>query len=169
MVPEKSVSPEKATTKSVMEVPVIISDPDLVERNPLVSRDPKVPFRNLIDYIEGGHSVGEILLQFPAATHQNHQHGLTNLRKSGSGSVDRELWTNHAIRKVGYLGAFGRKTRNSPIWRTVASVVRLKRTNFRGRPYITRVASRNNVLAESLKRNPKLHFQPPALLPVHAS
>jgi len=30
----------------------------------------RVPFKNLIDYLEGGHSLGEFLLQFPAVTRE---------------------------------------------------------------------------------------------------
>ena len=31
-------------------------------------RDTRVPFKNLIDYLEGGHSWGEFLRQFPTVT-----------------------------------------------------------------------------------------------------
>ena len=33
-------------------------------------RGTRVPFKNLIDYLEGGHSLGEFLLQFPSVTHE---------------------------------------------------------------------------------------------------
>ena len=30
----------------------------------------RVPFKNLIDYLEGGHSLSEFLRQFPSVTHE---------------------------------------------------------------------------------------------------
>jgi len=33
-------------------------------------RGTRVPFKNLIDYLEGGHSLGEFLRQFPSVTHE---------------------------------------------------------------------------------------------------
>ena len=33
-------------------------------------RDTRVPFKNLIDYLEGGHSLGEFLQQFPVVTRE---------------------------------------------------------------------------------------------------
>jgi uncharacterized protein (DUF433 family) len=30
----------------------------------------RVPFKNLIDYLEGGHSLGEFLQQFPTVTRE---------------------------------------------------------------------------------------------------
>jgi uncharacterized protein (DUF433 family) len=33
-------------------------------------RGTRVPFKNLIDYLEGGHSLGEFLRQFPTVTHE---------------------------------------------------------------------------------------------------
>ena len=34
-----------------------------------VFRGTRVPFKNLIDYLEGGHSLGEFLRQFPTVSH----------------------------------------------------------------------------------------------------
>jgi uncharacterized protein (DUF433 family) len=48
---------------------MIISDPDIMNGTPCF-RGTRVPFRNLIDYIEGGHSLGEFLRQFPSVTHE---------------------------------------------------------------------------------------------------
>jgi uncharacterized protein (DUF433 family) len=47
--------------------PVIIIDPDIMSGTPCF-RGTRVPFRNLIDYLEGGHSLGEFLQQFPTVT-----------------------------------------------------------------------------------------------------
>jgi uncharacterized protein (DUF433 family) len=46
---------------------VIVRDPDLMSGTPCF-RGTRVPFKNLIDYLEGGHSLGEFLRQFPTVT-----------------------------------------------------------------------------------------------------
>lgn len=46
---------------------VIISDPHVMNGIPCF-RGTRVPFKNLIDYLEGGHSLGEFLVQFPTVT-----------------------------------------------------------------------------------------------------
>jgi uncharacterized protein (DUF433 family) len=46
---------------------VIIVDPDLMNGTPCF-RGTRVPFKNLMDYYEGGHPVDEALRQFPAVT-----------------------------------------------------------------------------------------------------
>jgi uncharacterized protein (DUF433 family) len=46
---------------------VIVSDPDIISGMPCF-RGTRVPFKNLIDYLEGGHSLGEFLRQFPTVT-----------------------------------------------------------------------------------------------------
>jgi uncharacterized protein (DUF433 family) len=43
---------------------VIVSDADIMSGRPCF-RGTRVPFKNLIDYLEGGHSLGEFLRQFP--------------------------------------------------------------------------------------------------------
>jgi uncharacterized protein (DUF433 family) len=42
----------------------IVSDPDVMSGTPCF-RGTRVPFKNLIDYLEGGQSLGEFLRQFP--------------------------------------------------------------------------------------------------------
>lgn len=49
--------------------PVIVSDPDVMNGTPCF-RGTRVPFKNLIDYLEGGHSLGEFLQQFPVVTRE---------------------------------------------------------------------------------------------------
>jgi uncharacterized protein (DUF433 family) len=44
-----------------MVEPVIVVDPDVMIGTPCF-RGTRVPFKNLIDYIEGGQSLGEFLL-----------------------------------------------------------------------------------------------------------
>jgi uncharacterized protein (DUF433 family) len=46
---------------------VIVRDPDVMNGTPCF-RGTRVPFKNLIDYLEGGHSLGEFLRQFPSVT-----------------------------------------------------------------------------------------------------
>ena len=52
-----------------METPVIIADPEIMNGMPCF-RGTRVPFKNLIDYLGGGHSLGEFLEQFPTVTHE---------------------------------------------------------------------------------------------------
>lgn len=48
---------------------VIVSDPDVMNGTPCF-RGTRVPFKNLIDYLEGGHALGEFLDQFPTVTRE---------------------------------------------------------------------------------------------------
>ena len=48
---------------------MIVSDPDVMNGTPCF-RGTRVPFRNLMDYIEGGQSLGEFLRQFPTVTRE---------------------------------------------------------------------------------------------------
>lgn len=50
-------------------VPVIHSDPDILGGIP-VFVGTRVPFRNLIDYIERGHSLDEFLDEFPSVSRE---------------------------------------------------------------------------------------------------
>ena len=52
----------------MMEAPAIVIDPDVMNGTPCF-RGTRVPFKNLIDYLEGDHSLGEFLRQFPTVTH----------------------------------------------------------------------------------------------------
>ena len=52
-----------------MEETVIVVDPELMGGMPCF-RGTRVPFRNLIDYLEGGHTLGEFLRQFPTVTRE---------------------------------------------------------------------------------------------------
>jgi uncharacterized protein (DUF433 family) len=49
--------------------PVIVVDPEVMNGTPCF-RGTRVPFKNLMDYLEGGHSLGEFLAQFPSATRE---------------------------------------------------------------------------------------------------
>jgi len=49
--------------------PVIVIDPEVMNGMPCF-RGTRVPFKNLIDYLEGGHPLGEFLRQFPSVTRE---------------------------------------------------------------------------------------------------
>src|SRR5258706_14495504 len=49
--------------------PVIVIDPEVMSGTPCF-RGTRVPFKNLIDYLEDGHSLGEFLRQFPTVAHE---------------------------------------------------------------------------------------------------
>ena len=44
-------------------------DPEIMNGTPCF-RGTRVPFKNLMDYLEGGHSLGEFLDQFPTITRE---------------------------------------------------------------------------------------------------
>jgi uncharacterized protein (DUF433 family) len=48
---------------------VIVIDPEVMSGTPCF-RGTRVPFKNLMDYLEGGHSLGEFLAQFPTVTRE---------------------------------------------------------------------------------------------------
>jgi uncharacterized protein (DUF433 family) len=48
---------------------MIVVDPDVMNGTPCF-RGTRVPFKNLMDYLEGGHSLREFLAQFPTVTQQ---------------------------------------------------------------------------------------------------
>jgi uncharacterized protein (DUF433 family) len=48
---------------------VIHSDPEILSGTP-VFRGTRVPFRTLIDYLEGGHTLAEFLDDFPTVTRE---------------------------------------------------------------------------------------------------
>ena len=52
-----------------MAEPVIVSDPEVMSGTPCF-RGTRVPFKNLIDFLEGGHSLGYFLEQFPSVTRE---------------------------------------------------------------------------------------------------
>jgi uncharacterized protein (DUF433 family) len=47
----------------------IVCDPDVMNGMPCF-RGTRVPFKNLIDYLEGGSSFGEFVQQFPTVTRE---------------------------------------------------------------------------------------------------
>ena len=55
--------------ESEMAGPIIVIDAQIMNGTPCF-RGTRVPFKNLIDYLEGGHSLGEFLRQFPSVTRE---------------------------------------------------------------------------------------------------
>lgn len=60
---------------------VIVRDPGIMSGTPCF-RGTRVPFKNLIDYLEGGHSLSEFLKQFPTVTHEMAVRALEEAKKS---------------------------------------------------------------------------------------
>jgi uncharacterized protein (DUF433 family) len=48
---------------------VIVKDPEILGGTPVFGGT-RVPFKTLLDYLEGGHTLGEFLLQFPTVTRE---------------------------------------------------------------------------------------------------
>lgn len=48
---------------------VIVRDPEILSGIP-VFRGTRVPFKNLVDYLEGGHTLDKFLEEFPSVTRQ---------------------------------------------------------------------------------------------------
>jgi uncharacterized protein (DUF433 family) len=48
---------------------VIVKDAEILGGTP-VFRGTRVPFKNLLDYLEGGHTLTEFLRQFPTVTRE---------------------------------------------------------------------------------------------------
>jgi uncharacterized protein (DUF433 family) len=60
---------------------IIVVDPDIMNGTPCF-RGTRVPFKNLIDYLEGGHSLGEFLRQFPGVTREMAVQSLEEAKES---------------------------------------------------------------------------------------
>ena len=64
-----------------MAEPIIVVDPELMSGTPCF-RGTRVPFKNLIDYLEGGHSLDEFLRQFPSVTREMAIRALEDAKES---------------------------------------------------------------------------------------
>jgi uncharacterized protein (DUF433 family) len=64
-----------------MYEPVIVVDREIMNGTPCF-RGTRVPFKNLVDYLEGGHSLGEFLVQFPGVTREMAVHALEEAKDS---------------------------------------------------------------------------------------
>jgi len=64
-----------------MPSPVVVSNPAILSGEP-VFRGTRVPFKNLLDYLEGGHTLGEFLEDFPSVTREDAVAALEEARSS---------------------------------------------------------------------------------------
>ena len=48
---------------------IIVKDPGILGGMP-VFRGTRVPFKNLLDYLEGGHTLGQFLEEFPSVSRE---------------------------------------------------------------------------------------------------
>ena len=64
-----------------MTVRAVIVDPEILGGTPCF-RGTRVPFQNLLDYLEGGHSLGEFLRQFPTVSHEMAVQALEEAKES---------------------------------------------------------------------------------------
>ena len=64
-----------------MENRIIVSDPEIMNGTPCFLGT-RVPFKNLIDYLEGGHSLGDFLHQFPTVSRENAIQALEEAKES---------------------------------------------------------------------------------------
>ena len=60
---------------------VIVTDPEIMNGTPCF-RGTRVSFKNLIDYLEGGHPLAEFLRQFPSVTHEMAVQALEEAKES---------------------------------------------------------------------------------------
>lgn len=60
---------------------IILVDPEVMNGMPCF-RGTRVPFKNLMDYLEGGHSLGEFLHQFPSVTREMAVQALEEAKES---------------------------------------------------------------------------------------
>jgi len=60
---------------------VIVINPDVMNGTPCF-RGTRVPFKNMIDYLEGGHSLSEFLAQFPTVTREMAVQALEEAKES---------------------------------------------------------------------------------------
>jgi uncharacterized protein (DUF433 family) len=52
-----------------MREPAVVSHQEIMNGTPCF-RGTRVPFQNLIDYLEGGHALGDFLQQFPTVSRE---------------------------------------------------------------------------------------------------
>lgn len=67
---QKMISLGKLEVMMASTEDVIVKDPEILGGIP-VFRGTRVPFKNLLDYLEGGHTLGEFLEEFPSVTRED--------------------------------------------------------------------------------------------------
>jgi len=61
--------------------PIVVIDPEVMNGTPCFGGT-RVPFKNMIDYLEGGHTLGEFLQQFPTVTREMAVQALEEAKES---------------------------------------------------------------------------------------
>jgi uncharacterized protein (DUF433 family) len=56
-------------TDTMLDQSIIVRDPDIMGGTPCF-RGTRVPFQSLLDYLEGGETLDEFLVQFPGVTRE---------------------------------------------------------------------------------------------------
>ena len=73
---------------------VVVSDPEIMNGTPCF-QGTRVPFKNLIDYVEGGQSLGEFLQQFPSVSREKAVQALEQAKESLLAQIARKYcWTS---------------------------------------------------------------------------
>jgi uncharacterized protein (DUF433 family) len=67
--------------EDVMAESAVVRDPEILSGTPCF-RGTRVPFKNLIDYLEGGHTLGEFLEQFPTVSRERAIQALEEAKES---------------------------------------------------------------------------------------
>lgn len=69
-----------------MKSSTVVSDPEIMHGTPCF-RGTRVPFQNLIDYLEGGYSLDEFLSQFPTVSRDQAVQALQEAKESLLASI----------------------------------------------------------------------------------
>jgi len=72
---------ENRYNQSAMKNAVVVSDPEIMHGTPCF-RGTRVPFKNLIDYLEGGYSLDEFVDQFPTVSREQAVQALEEAKDS---------------------------------------------------------------------------------------
>ena len=85
---------------------VIVRDPGILGGTP-VFRGTRVPFKNLLDYLEGGHTLDNFLEEFPSVTREAAIAALEHAKElvitqTISGTADAFVIGGHRLQKHGW-------------------------------------------------------------------
>jgi len=78
---EHGSHPTDGRMEQMQDERAIVADAEIMNGTPCF-RGTRVPFKNLIDYLEGGHSLGEFLRQFPSVTREMAVRSLEDAKES---------------------------------------------------------------------------------------
>lgn len=79
--PELPVAADSSKINEAMPEAAIVANREIMSGTPCF-RGTRVPFKNLIDYLEGGHSLEEFLRQFPTVTREMAVQALEEAKES---------------------------------------------------------------------------------------